>query len=207
MIEIWEQATLPHNLPLTVLVGLFTSYWIICLLGIVGVDTFDVDLDTDIDLDTDASHHSPLTSVLRFVNAADVPLMAILSFLATFMWIICLLGNYYLNPNHLDWLILTIFAVSFITSVILVKIFTTPLVPIFKKMKELEKAEPAVGGVAVVVSKEVDGKYGQCEQQRTAGAPAILNCMTTQDEPIARGTEVAVVSYDKDKGIYTVRSL
>mgnify|MGYP000176847511 CR=1 FL=1 len=74
-------------------------------------------------------------------------------------------------------------------------------------MKELEKAEPAVGGTATVISKEVDAKYGQCEQIRTKGAPATLTCMTTEDSPIPRGTEVAVVSYSKETGVYTVRTL
>lgn len=201
MIEIWNQAILPYNLPLTVAVGLFALYWIICLLGAAGMDSFDVDLDGS----TDGDVPTPVASFLRFVNAADVPLMGVLSLLSTFMWVISMLANYYLNPSHIEWIGFTIFIIAFFVSVILVKLATAPLVPIFRKIKKLEKAEPAIGGTATVISKEVDAKYGQCEQKRKAGAPAILNCITTEDTPIPRGKEVAVVSYDKDKGVYSVR--
>ncbi len=133
--------------------------------------------------------------------------MAVLTLLSIFMWVGSMLANYYWNPHLLDWLVLVIFLSSFVVSVILVKIATAPLVPVFRKMKELEKAEPAIGGTAIVSSKEVDGKYGQATQKRTKGAPAILTCITSEESPIPRGTEVAVVSYDKATGIYTVRTL
>lgn len=188
-------------------------YWLSCIIGIFGVDSVDIDLDADVDLDVDADGDSnghipsPLAAALRFVNAADVPLMAILSLLSVFMWVGSMMANYYLNPELWDWLVMVIFFSSFVVSVILVKIATAPLVPVFRKMKELEKAEPAVGGTAIVISKEVDGKYGQVEQKREKGAPATLTCITSEDSPIPRGTEVAVVSYDKDTGIYNVRTL
>lgn len=214
MKELWEIALQPHNLPLTCVVGLFMLYWISCILGIFGVDSLDIDLDTGIDVDADAdidadtSHiPSPLAAALRFVNAADVPLMAVLTLLSVFMWVSSMMANYYWNPGNLDWLVLVIFFSSFVVSVVLVKLATAPLVPIFRKMKALEKAEPAVGGTATVTSREVTGKHGQCEQVRSSGAPATLNCITSQDTPIPRGTKVAVVSYDKSSGVYTVRSI
>lgn len=186
-------------------------YWLLSIIGIFGIDSMEIDLDADFDVDAngDADGYlpAPIMSALRFVNAADVPLMAILTFLGIFMWVGSMLANYYFNPHLLDWLILVIFLSSFVVSVILVKITTAPLVPIFKKMKELEKAEPAVGGTAIVTSKEVDSKYGQAEQKRTKGAPATLTCITTENSPIPRGTEVAVVSYNKDTGIYTIRTI
>lgn len=188
-------------------------YWISCIIGVLGIDTFDIDLDADLDpdldadLDGDGGLPAPVAALLRFVNAADVPLMAILSLLSVFMWVFCMMVNYYFNPEHRDWLILVIFFTSFVVSTILVKIATQPLVPVFRKMKELEKAEPAVGGTGIVTSKQVTCKFGQVEQQRSCGAPAILNCKTTEESPIPRGTEVAIVSYDKDAGIYLVRTL
>lgn len=186
-------------------------YWVLSIVGIFGIDSMDIDLDGDFDVDadgdTDGQLPAPVMSALRFVNAADVPLMAVLTLLSIFMWVGSMLANYYLNPHLLDWLILVIFLSSFVVSVILVKIATAPLVPVFRKMKELEKAEPAIGGTAIVISKEVDGKYGQAEQKRTKGAPAILTCITNEETPITRGTMVAVISYDKDSGIYTVRTI
>jgi hypothetical protein len=207
--EIWEQAILPHNLPLTCVVGLLMLYWLTCILGVVGMDTLDLDLDPDPDLDVDVDGNlpSPIAAMLRFVNVADVPLMAVLSLLAIFMWVSSMMANYYFNPEHREWIIFIIFVSSFVLSVILVKIATTPLVPAFRKMKQLEKSEPAVGGTGVVTSKEVDSKFGQVEQNRRSGAPATLNCKTSEPTPIPRGTEVSVVSYEKETGLYIVRTL
>ena len=211
MREIWEQAILAHNLPLTIVVGLFMVYWLFSIFGIFGLDSMDIDFDADLNVNSDGNTDShlptPIMSALRFVNAADVPLMAILTLLSIFMWVGSMIANYYLNPHLLEWLFLVIFLSSFVGSVILVKITTAPLVPLFRRMKELEKAEPAVGGTAIVISKEVDSKYGQAEQKRTKGAPAILTCITTEETPIPRGTEVSIVSYDKDTGIYKIRTL
>jgi hypothetical protein len=206
--ELIDVALQPHNLPLTCVVGLSMLYWIVCIIGVVGVDSIEFDLDTDGDIDGDASNvPSPVAVLLRFVNAMDVPLMAVLSFLSVFMWVLSMMGNYYFNPGLNDLLMLGIFGGSFVIAVILTKMVTTPLVPIFRKMNELEKAEPAVGGVGVVLSKQVDQKYGQVEQKRKEGAPAVLNCRTSSEISILRGTQVTIVEYDKDKGVYLVRAL
>ncbi len=206
--ELWDIAIQAHNLPLTFAVGLCMLYWLTCIVGIVGVDSLDLDLDMDGDLDGDVSSvPTPIASFLRFVNAVDVPLMAVLSFLSVYMWVLSMMGNYYFNPEHKDVLVMAIFAGAFVVGVILTKITTAPLVPVFRKMNELEMAEPAVGGVGIVISKQVDQQYGQVEQKRKEGAPAILNCRISSDEPILRGSEVAIVSYDQENGTYLVRAL
>lgn len=207
MKELWDIAIQPHNLPLTCVVGLFMVYWSICILGVFGIDTFDIDLDADLDGDAEGVVPSPVAAALRFVNATEVPLMAVLTILSVFMWVSSMMGNYYFNPELSDVLILSIFAGSFVVGVILTKMATAPLVPVFRKMKELEKAEPAVGGVGVVLSKQVDQKYGQVELKRKEGAPATLNCRTSDETPIPRGAEVIIISYDKDTGTYFVRKL
>lgn len=181
-------------------------YWIVCILGLFGVDAFDIDLDAEVE--GDSGHiPTPIAHLLRFVNAADVPLMVVLSFLSLFMWIFSMMANYYFNTGLDNTLILAFFAGSLIAGILLTKAVTAPLVPLFRKMKELEKAEPAIGGTAIVISKEVDSSYGQCEQQRKDGAPAILNCRISSETPLPRGTEVAVISYDKDRGTYLVKAL
>lgn len=207
MKELWDIAIQPHNLPLTCVVGLFMVYWSICILGVFGIDTFDIDLDADLDGDAEGVVPSPVAAALRFVNATEVPLMAVLTILSVFMWVSSMMGNYYFNPELSDVLILSIFAGSFVVGVILTKMATAPLVPVFRKMKELEKSEPAVGGVGVVLSKQVDQKYGQVELKRKEGAPATLNCRTSDETPIPRGAEVIIISYDKDTGTYLVRKL
>ena len=45
--EIFEQALLAHNLPLTIVVGLFMLYWILSMVGVFAVDSIDFDMDID----------------------------------------------------------------------------------------------------------------------------------------------------------------
>jgi len=113
--------------------------------------------------------------------------MAVLTMQSVYMWVMTMMANYYYNGELKDWLIITFFILAFFVGLVLTKISTLPLVPLFKKMKKLEKAEPAVGGVGVVHSKEVTQKYGQVEQKREGGSPAILTARTTEEEPIPRG--------------------
>ena len=55
VMELWEQAILPYNLPFTILLGLVVVFWILTLLGAVGMDSLDVDLDAP---EADASGRS-----------------------------------------------------------------------------------------------------------------------------------------------------
>ena len=66
--ELWEQAILPYNLPLTILLGLVVGFWILTLIG--GV-SFDADLDLDADTATGDLGDLP-AAMLRAVNAGIV---------------------------------------------------------------------------------------------------------------------------------------
>jgi len=93
--EIWDQAILYYNLPLTIVLGFIMIYWVLAVLGTIDIEAldidFDIDLDADVDpdfdLDTDATPGDAgfLVGALKFVNAAEVPLMMVLSFLFLFM--------------------------------------------------------------------------------------------------------------------------
>jgi len=130
---------------MTCLVGLFMAYWVTVILGVVGVDALDVDLDADfnadgVDGDSGDAHGGvpgPIAAVLRFINAADVPLMAVLTMQSVYMWVMTMMANYYYNGELKDWLIITFFILAFFVGLVLTKISTLPLVPLFKKMKKL----------------------------------------------------------------------
>lgn len=204
MKELWEQAILPYNLPFTILLGLVVVYWLLTLLGAIGFDSVDGDLDM-----SDGGHLGDLpTAMLRVVNAGSVPLTIVLSILILAMWIVSILLNYYLNPGHSLLIAGGFFLVGFILAVIATKIITQPLVPLMRKLKAAEDAAPVLGEIGVVRSIQLDSSYGQVEVQRPDGAPAILNARLSADsEPVLRGNPVAVISMDEATGIYLVRAL
>lgn len=212
--ELWDQAVLYYNLPLTILLALMVGFWILTLLGAATSHSLDVDLDAHADLDADADIDGDPNigdipaAMLRVVNAGYIPLTIVLSILILAMWLISITLNYYFNPGHTVALAVGFFFSAFILGVIFTKLITQPLVPFMRRLKEAENTAPVIGEVGVVRSIEMDSTYGQVEVQRPNGAPALLNArLSISAEPVFRGTEVAIVSMDEKTGIYLASAL
>ena len=202
--ELWEQAILSYNLPLTILLGLMVLLWLLTMLGAVGMDALDFDFDADVDGDIG----DVPAAMLRVVNAGLIPVTIVLSILILLMWISAMILNFYLNPGHSWLLALGFFVASFILGVIGTKILTQPLVPLMKRLKDTETVAPVIGQIGVVRSMEMDSTYGQVEVQRDGGSPAILNAKLGPDSlAIPRGTQVAILSMDEKTGVYLARAI
>lgn len=213
MKEIWEQAILSYNLPLTIALGLVFVYWLLAVLGTIDMEAldfdFDFDADTDADFDTDITPGSGgfFVTVLKFVNATDVPLMMVLSFLSLFMWAIAIFANATFNPDHSSLIAFGLLVANFFISCLLVKIVTKPFIPFFNAFKKGENDdEPVIGRIGIVKSKLIDNKYGQIEVPRYHGSPAIVNArMGDGHSPLTRGTEVLLYDKDQESYLFIVR--
>lgn len=201
MKELWEQAVLPYNLPLTIALGAVVVFWLFTLLGAAGVDTFDVDLP---DEGGDPGQLGEVPgALLRLVNAGLVPLTVVLSVLVLAVWITSVTINYYFNPDQSMILAGAYFLIALAAGVVLTKLLTQPLVPLMRRLKEAENAKPVVGEIGTVRSIELTDRYGQVEVVRNDGAPAILNARLSEGSaPLPRGTEVLVLSLDPATGVY-----
>jgi hypothetical protein len=201
--ELWEQAMLPYNLPLTVLLGMVVAYWVLTLLGGLGFDSGDADAGVDV-----GEAASLSGSMMRAVNAGAVPLTVVLSILVLALWTASILLNFYFNPNQSLIRAGVLLVPGLILAVLATKLITQPLVPVMRRLREAEDAAPVIGEVGIVRSLELDSRFGQVEVERPDGAPAILSArLDTDAEPVPRGTSVAVVSLDEISGIYLVRPL
>lgn len=211
MKELWEQALLSYNLPLTILLGLVGVFWLLSVVGATDADSFDSDFDVDADADADLEGDggSVFDGVLKFVNAQDVPIMFILSLLTLYMWVVAIASNYYLNSGHRELIALALLAANFILSVLMVKFTTHPLRPMFRAIKnDQEHKEPLVGSSGFVKSRILDQGFGQCEITRPNGAPALLNCrLASEEEPLVRGDHVLVIDYDPSDLKYIIKPL
>lgn len=205
MKELWEQAILPYNLPFTILLGLVVVYWLLTLLGALGVDSLDADLDVS---DASGDLGDIPAAMLRVVNAGAVPLTVVLSILILTIWIFSIALNFYFNTGQAMLLAGGLFLAAFVLAVVATKIITQPLVPLMRRLKAAEDTAPVLGEVGIVRSIQIDSQYGQVEVQRPDGAPALLNARLGPDsEPVPRGNPVAIVSMDDASGIYLVRAL
>lgn len=212
MKELWEQAILFYNLPLSIFLGAVFVYWALTLLGAVDLDTFDIDLDSDFEADAEGGGSGGSEGIFgimfRFVNAQDVPVMIIFSLLIVFMWAAAIASNYLFNPNDSGWIAAGMLVGNFFLSAILVKLVTQPLRPLMRAIKnDQEHQEPLIGLSGAVKSRILDHNFGQVEVPRDKGAPALLNAILPEGhEALVRGDRILVIDYDKEQDKFVVHS-
>ena len=188
-------------------------YWLLALLGTIDMDALDIDLDLDSDADVDADVGNAggglFTSFLKFVNATDVPLMIVVTFLSLGMWFSSLVGVYILRPSD-NWLLaLVIWLTGFILSCVVVAVITKPLIPVFKAFKKGEDdEEPIIGRESEVVTAHLTDQFGQVRVFRQHGATALINCKLTEGhKPLSKGDKVVVISREEESGVYIAKQI
>lgn len=214
----------PVNLPFTVgLIGIFV-YWLLFIIGAVGLEALDLDvdldmdadLDADIDVDVDADIEADAgdaiangpafwISFLRFFNVGDVPMMILLSSFAFSTWAFSLLGNYYLNPTGTVWISLVCLLPNMVLSLLITKVVTTPVKHLFKHATAGGEAPmKIVGKTCLVTTGEVTPTFGQAQIQLEDGPPVTLNVRCSEDKSLVKGQEAVVIDHDEEKNTYRV---
>ncbi len=154
--ELIEVSLYGINLPYTILLILCIFYWIFVILGAVELDGFDFDFDLDgdidVDLDMEVGDSSPayLIGLFRFLNLNGVPFMVFFSFFALSLWIISILGNYYLGGHAALFALLLIIPNLFL-SALAGKVLSRPFVPLFKNLDDVAKPLELAGDTCEVV--------------------------------------------------------
>ncbi len=206
MMELITFAFSPINIVFTVLVILTMLYWLSVILGVFDVEMLDFDLpDEALDAgDMDVDSGGMLRPVLQFFYIGEVPVMLLLSIIFLSMWIISMLGNYYLNPASSFLIATPIYAGGFAASVFISRILGKPL----KKMYALFNTDSnaprqVVGRICTVVTTSVGKNMGQAEVS-TKGAPILLNVVSDSDHIFRKGDEAVITDKDEVKGIYRI---
>lgn len=234
MKEIWDLAISPQVLPFTLLLVPVALYWFLAVLGAVDLDFLHVDFDshveTDVHVDLDpggvdaGAHadagggggadtgHGPFLGAfhgaLKAVNATDVPIMIVLSILLIVTWVCAMLGNHWFNAEGANLRGTLIGVGALAGGLVLTRLLTEPLKPVFRAMKgEGTPNRPVVGRSGTVRTIEITDRSGQVEISEK-GEVLLLNARLAEGaRPLARGAEVIVYDYDEDTGVYYVRSL
>lgn len=199
----------PVNLALSIALGFVMLYWLVVILGAVGMDSLDFDLDFDADADAQGGMLGAGLgfSVLKFFHVGTVPLLVLLSIFVLMLWAIGVVSYGWIgNWGILLQLVMLIpFAIG---AVLITKALTLPLKLIFEKIQAQEEAEQHVqliGTRCVVVSLTADRKHGQVEVA-TEGAPLRLNVVTgDHDTVLNKGDEAVLISQDADTRVFTIR--
>ena len=211
--EIWQLAISPGILPATLLLIPVGLYWIIGLMGLFdlnldGADSIDLDVNGDGEIDSsDGFLPGLMSSVLKIVNASDIPLMLVISLISVLLWGSMMIGTMIVGVGSFlaGW---PLALISLVVAILLCRFAVMPLKPFFRRMREEEEHhEPVIGRTGVVRSGELTDQFGQVEVSDKHG-PMLLNArLSLGDAPITRGQEVLVFDFDQASGIYYVRSL
>lgn len=200
MTEFFDACLTGSAFAASILLTLVCMYWILVMIGAVGLDVFD--LDFDFDADADVSSILGIGAVgFRFLNLGRVPIMVWLSAFALSLWVVSMalqeLGD---DIRSGWWQTSLIVGRNGLISLIPTKILTQPLRGAFDTSPPNPDKE-MIGRMGVVTSV-VTETSGQVEID-AEGAPLALHARTREEE-IAKGDRIVIVDYDSETRIFDV---
>lgn len=226
MDELIAAAFSAHNIVFTVLLLLCFSYWLFVIVGALDLGSldFDLDLDADVDVDVDVDVDADVdadveadaggggswvANILRFFNFGVLPFMLVMTLLLLSMWSISMLCNHpesQINPN-LNWLITVgLVLPNLIVSLLITKVVTTPLVPIFSKLDS--KGAEAIDFTGKIGELTVSASRKGMGQARIDidGGSRLIYVRTESKEKLPAGTSVIVIDEVPSEKYYIVKA-
>lgn len=204
---IWMEAFTPANIIFTVLLIVVLLYWTLVLLGGLGLSDFDLDLEGDADMEVDAGAGiSWLGGALQFFNFGKMPFMVIMSFVILPAWMLSMLANHYLGGGSLLFAAALFFPILFV-SLLIAKVLTMPLLPVFDALDKGEEVLDYTGLQAEILLAASAAQSGQARILHE-DAPLLIMVRPEPDHPdLPRGTQVVVLRKTKSGAFYLVRGL
>lgn len=212
---------LPTGLLIFVLI-----YWAIVLMGLLDINSLDVDvdvdadvdidLDTDVDIDTDvdvdtdsglsaSDSISWFNNVLIFFNLQHVPLMVFFTFWFLPTWLITINLNHYFG-NEGFVISLAFYLPALLVSLFLAKFLTIPIARIFKKMStDMEITNP-IGKLAEVRLPIKNNKMGQATIHDLNGNVVSINIISQKNQEISKGSQVLILEYLEKERAFMVET-
>lgn len=229
MTELLQLALNDFNLPITILLGCMALFWIVSALGAIDVDTVDValgldtDVDVDIDVDIETSHEldvdaeaadqsghgasSALQALLRFLGAADAPIMFALTIYVLMLWCSNMVGNHYFNPTDSSAIATIVLGSSLVSAFVLTRLTIQPLKPILKLFSGKETQIPVLGRSGTVRAGSIsESDTGQVEAE---GGLLLIARAATGTGTLSKGDSVVVIEKEDDstRDVYIVRGV
>ena len=218
MKELFDFAFSPPVITYSILLMVFLLYWMTVIIGVFDFSSldFDIDIDADVDMDVDVDVDADtdvdasgsgniVLVVLSFFNFGKVPFMVVMSVLSLSLWTIAILVNYYFSDGSILFSI-ALFPINLLVSLIIAKIFTTPLVPIFKELYSEAKPIDYIGLLGEISLETSNFQIGQMELiHKDSFIKVMVKAVEEYDGVIKRGTEVIIANHNEDKTLFFVR--
>lgn len=179
-------------------------YWLLTVLGFVGIEALDMDLDGD-----SVASLNVFSGLLFRLGLNGVPLTIVISLIALLGWVFCFLIVYFVYPwIRVPWLqlvtgipvVVGVLYVSAIITAVIIK----PLRPIFLASNQ-QVQKQILGQVAVVRTGEANRSFGEAYLE-DGGAGLIIKVRAYKDEVFKRGDRVVLLEYVAGENLYRVVS-
>jgi hypothetical protein len=218
MLELWQHAISPINLPFTVLLGLVLFYWAMVILGFLDMDHAHADfgvnghvdghIEGDVHAHADSDVHTGqpgmFSGFLQFLHMGEMPFMIVVSILSVALWAGSLLLNYYFNPGLALTTAVLILVPLFVVAVVVTHYAALPIKKMYQLMeRDYDTHKSVIGQVGNVVTSEVTPCFGQIEIMRS-GAPVTLNARTSEGKVLKKGDKALVTEASKDRKTFSV---
>ena len=208
MIEFINETFQLVNLPATGLLLVCLAYWLMVIVGAIGVDAIDIDFDTDLgvlDVDGDFDTHTGgFSSFAELMHLNHVPVVLVGSVFAMLFWIACICGNRLLNPGGNILIGLAIGSVNVAVCLFLTRLIIGPFAEGFKPHENDTTRDRMIGMIGVVTTSEVTETFGQVSI-KLDGPELVINARTAPDQTdLGKGDAAKILAYDYEKDTYLV---
>lgn len=195
----------------TLFLGVVVLYWLVVIVGFIGLDILD--FDADLDIEAEIPHAGgALHAILNHLNIGKVPLTIIISFMSLKMWVLALIYNSILGGWSAGLFAgaavlfgIVAFLVFFFVSLFLTGMSTAPLKKLFEINTTTGGAE-LLGMDCVVKSSKVTATFGQAEIQ-IKNSFMLLSVRCDEENQLSKGDTAVVAAYDAEKNTYQVTTI
>lgn len=214
MYELFQAALSPPNIVYSVLLCVVLMYWLSVIIGALDLGSFDIDLDLDadvdveVDTDLDAGNGGGwFAGALHFFNFGRLPFMVVFSFLTLSMWSLSILGNHYIGQGSAIFPFIMLLPMLFI-SLVITKIVTTPLVPIFKSLDKGAEAVDYIGLTCKMLLPATTTQMGQAEVLHKNN-PLLVSVMVAETEktPVLKGEDALIIGRSSDDRYFLIEKI
>ncbi len=210
----------------TVLLGIAAGYWLLVIIGALGMDMLDADHGGGghvghgdvghgdaghVHVEGDAGHgdadgHGILATLLGPLKLNAVPMTLVVSLIAFFGWLLAHFSGHFVALSHSNWFTEALLLIgAFVLAVLITSVVIRPLAPLFRTNPGAHRIA-LVGKVVTIDTSRVDAEFGVAKAED--GGPGLL-VQVRCDLPnrLGRGHRALVVSYDEVREVYEVTSL
>lgn len=198
MLELLEFAVTLPNMLYTILLVIVLLYWLLVILGALDMGGVDIDLDADADIDgdVDVDGGGNLATALHFFNFGQLPFMVIMTFWVLSAWTMAMWSNYHYGADSLTFAAIWLLPILCI-GLVITKVITTPLIPIFQKIDMYAEAIDFIGQTGTVTLPTDKKRMGQAEIE-VDNNNALIN-IKSNGAALEKGTEIMIIEEIKDK--------